>query len=134
MLLPIGEPRGPRITQFLKMETSNGRFVDQQELENSLQPLHELDRIIHEPARLAILAALNKVEEVDFKFLCAVTGLTKGNLSRQCVQLEEAGYIEIRKFYRGRVPATSYHMTTKGRGAFANYWQQMSALQKQFQE
>lgn len=116
------------------METHNEHFVDLQELENNLQPLHKLDRIIHEPARLLILAALNKVEEADFKFLCAVTGLTKGNLSRQATQLEEAGYIAIHKYYRGRVPATSYRMTASGRTAFVEYWQCMADMQKNMQE
>lgn len=116
------------------METPEQRLIDQQTLESNLQPVHELDRIIHEPARLVILAALNKVEEADFKFLQAVTGLTKGNLSRQSTQLEEVGYIEIHKYYRGRIPATSYRLTAKGRKAFTDYWQQMSTLQKHFQE
>jgi DNA-binding MarR family transcriptional regulator len=107
--------------------------LDAGTLESDLQQVQKLDRIIHEPARLVILAALNKVEEADFKFLCAVTGLTKGNLSRQSAQLEEAGYIEIRKFYKGKIPATSYRMTEKGRAAFANYWQQMASLQKDLQ-
>lgn len=112
-------------------ETAPG---DVEELESGLQQVLHLDRIIHEPARLVILAALNKVEEADFKFLCTVTGLTKGNLSRQSAQLEEAGYIEIRKYYKGRIPATSYRMTESGRAAFADYWQRMADLQKNFQE
>lgn len=99
-----------------------------------MQQVHKLDRIIHEPARLVILAALNKVEKADFKFLCAVTGLTKGNLSRQSAQLEEAGYIIIHKYFRGRVPATSYSLTESGRVAFTEYWQHMADLQKNFQE
>jgi DNA-binding transcriptional ArsR family regulator len=104
------------------------------ELDHDLQQVQKLDRIIHEPSRLVILAALNKVEEADFKFLCTITGLTKGNLSRQSAQLEEAGYIEIRKYYKGRIPATAYRMTVKGHEAFTDYWQQMSDLQKHFQE
>src|SRR2546430_15964618 len=95
------------------------------DLESDLQQVHQLDRVIHEPARLVILAALNKIEAADFKFLSVVTGLTKGNLSRQTAQLEEAGYIAIRKYYRGRVPATSYAMTERGREAFATYWKHM---------
>lgn len=113
---------------------ANEPAVNSEELGNNLQQVHQLDRVIHEPARLVILAALNKVEDADFKFLCAVTGLTKGNLSRQSTLLEEAGYIEIRKYYKGRVPATSYRMTEKGHKALAEYWHQMSALQKNFQE
>ena len=64
-----------------------------QELENDLQPLHKLDRLIHEPARLLILAALNKVEEADFKFLSVVTGLTKGNLL--CPGRQELGLLSV---------------------------------------
>ncbi len=108
--------------------------IGEEELGESLQQVQKLDRIIHEPARLVILAALNKVAEADFKFLCAVTGLTKGNVSRQSVLLEEAEYIEIRKFYRGKLPATSYSMTEKGRAAFADYWRHMLALQQDMQE
>lgn len=109
-------------------------LVDSDKIDNAMQQMQNLNRIIHEPSRLVILAALNKVEEADFKFLCAVTGLTKGNLSRQSAQLEEVGYIEIRKFYKGRIPATSYRMTESGRAAFMEYWQHMAALQKNFQE
>jgi DNA-binding MarR family transcriptional regulator len=117
------------------MDTPNTKpIVDAKELENDLRTVQQLDRVIHEPARLAILAALNKVEEADFKFLCTVTGLTKGNLSRQSQQLEEAGYIETRKYYKGRVPATSYRITTQGHEAFADYWQKMSVLQEHVQK
>jgi len=116
------------------METPAERINDPQQLETTLQPLQKLDRMIHEPARLLILAALNRVKEADFKFLCSVTGLTKGNLSRQTVLLEEAGYIAIHKYYRGRVPATSYCLTESGREAFDRYWQYLSDAQKTFQE
>jgi DNA-binding transcriptional ArsR family regulator len=114
------------------MSTLNENLV-QQQLENDLQPLHNLDRIIHEPARLLIMTALNTIAEADFKFLCSVTGLSKGNLSRQSTLLEEAGYIEIRKYYRGRVPATGYRMTENGHAAFAQYWQHMADMQKNIQ-
>ncbi len=101
-------------------------------ISNDLQPVHELDRIVHEPARLAILAALSKAEEVDFKFLEMVTGLTKGNLSRQASTLEEAEYIEIRKYHKGKMPATGYRITQTGCKAFATYWQHMLTLQQSF--
>lgn len=114
----------------LEEETETGEING---LESDLRQVQLLDRIIHEPARLVILAALNKVEEADFKFLCTVTGLTKGNLSRQAAQLEEAGYIMIRKYYRGRVPATSYRMTEGGRTAFTEYWRRMADIQKNVQ-
>lgn len=106
---------------------------DPQLLKTDLQPVHELDRVIHEPARLLILAVLSKVEEADFKFLGMATGLTKGNLSRQATLLEEAGYIDIRKYYKGKIPATSYRLTSVGKAAFSAYWQQMTSLQQHVQ-
>ena len=100
---------------------------------DDVPPAPAIDRIVHEPARLVILAVLHTVAEVDFKFLEAATGLTKGNLSRQASKLEEAGYIAIRKYYKGKVPATSYQITAAGKAAFASYWAQMNALQQNAQ-
>jgi DNA-binding transcriptional ArsR family regulator len=88
----------------------------------------DLDRTIHEPARLAILAVLSQAEEVDFRFLTAATGLTKGNLSRQAARLEAAGYLAIRKYYRGKIPATGYTLTAVGRAALDGYWRALETL------
>lgn len=95
-----------------------------------LHHIGEIDRVVHEPARLAILSVLSIVEEVDFKFLQLATGLSKGNLSRQASSLEQAGYIEIRKYFKGRVPATNYSITAAGKAAFAAYWKRMTDLQR----
>ena len=116
------------------MDETNEIPLDSETLGNDLQQVQKLDRIIHEPARLVILAALSKAEEVDFKFLEMVTGLTKGNLSRQASNLEEAGYIEIRKYYKGKVPATGYRITAAGKKAFATYWERMASLQRSLQD
>ncbi len=89
-----------------------------------------IDRMVHEPARLVILAILNGAEEVDFRFLSAASGLTKGNLSRQTATLAEVGYITIRKYYRGRIPATGYRITEEGRAALRAYWQTLATLQQ----
>ena len=59
----------------------------------------DLDRLIHEPARLAIMAILYAAEEADFLFLLREAGLTKGNLSAHLSRLEEAGYVEIEKTF-----------------------------------
>jgi DNA-binding transcriptional ArsR family regulator len=101
--------------------------------EAGAHPALGIDRLIHEPARLVILAVLSGADEVDFRFLEAATGLTKGNLSRQAAKLEEAGYIAIRKYFKGRVPATGYRITPAGRAAFDAYWAQMNALQRSIQ-
>ncbi len=87
-----------------------------------------LDRIVHEPARLAILAVLSSAEEADFAFLLLATGLTKGNLSRQSAKLEEAGYITIRKYFKGKIPATAYRITPAGKAAFDAYWQRIASI------
>jgi DNA-binding transcriptional ArsR family regulator len=85
------------------------------------QGLLGLDRIIHEPARLAILTILAAVAEVEFKYLEEATGLTKGNISSHASRLEEAGYVEVMKAFRGKVPVTSFRLTPKGRQAFHAY-------------
>jgi DNA-binding transcriptional ArsR family regulator len=71
-----------------------------------LKDLTDVDRLIHEPARLTIVAILSVAERADFLFLLHETGLTKGNLSAHLVRLEQAGYVEIEKTYRGKVPYT----------------------------
>jgi DNA-binding transcriptional ArsR family regulator len=89
-----------------------------------------LDRVVHEPARLVILTVLAQAEEVEFKFLEAVSGLTKGNLSSHIGKLEEAGYLVVKKFFRGKVPATSLKITRAGRSALKKYRDQLNqALQ-----
>ncbi|SRR5579875_669177 len=92
-----------------------------------------LDRVVHEPARLAILAVLSGAQEVDFAFLQAATGLTKGNLSRQTSKLEEVGYIAIRKYFKGKIPATGYRITPTGRDALARYTERIMAISQQVQ-
>jgi len=89
--------------------------------EPGFRQLTELDRLIHEPARLAILAVLYTVESADFLYLLHATGLTKGNLSSHLMRLEEAGYIQIIKTFRGKVPETICSLTTVGRQAFDGY-------------
>jgi DNA-binding transcriptional ArsR family regulator len=83
--------------------------------------LVEVDRLIHEPARLMIAAILHAVESADFLYLLRETGLTKGNLSSHLSRLEEAGYVEIEKTYQGKLPLTICRLTEKGRTAFEAY-------------
>ena len=83
-----------------------------------LQPLADIDRIIHEPARLMILALLYVVESGDFTFLMRQTGLTWGNLSSHMSKLEAAGYIEVEKEFVNKKPRTMLRLTDKGRGCF----------------
>jgi len=80
-----------------------------------------LDRLVHEPARLMILALLYPLENADFLFILRETGLTKGNLSAHISKLEEAGYLVGHKGYRGKVPQTTYSLTEEGRKAYRRY-------------
>lgn len=88
----------------------------------------DLDRMVHEPARLAILTVLASAEEVAFLFLQRVTGLSKGNLSSHTQKLEAAGYLETVKVFQGRIPVTSFRITEDGRVALRVYHQQLRAL------
>jgi DNA-binding MarR family transcriptional regulator len=95
---------------------------------DDMKDLVEVDRIIHEPARLLIMAMLYPVESADFLFLLRETGLTKGNLSTHLYRLEQAGYLEIEKTFRGRVPQTNYRLTENGRTAYANYREHLKRM------
>lgn len=92
---------------------------------NDLRGLADLDRAIHEPARLLIVTILSTVESADFLFLQREAGLTKGNLSAHLTKLEEAGYVEIKKTFKGKLPLTVCKLTKSGSKAFAQYRQQM---------
>jgi DNA-binding MarR family transcriptional regulator len=92
-----------------------------------LRQISEIDRVIHEPGRLIIVALLAAVEECDFLYLQHETELNKGTLSSHLARLEEAGYVEIEKTYRGKVPRTLLRLTPAGRAAFENYRKKMKA-------
>jgi DNA-binding transcriptional ArsR family regulator len=87
-----------------------------------------LDRVIHEPARLLIVALLASVKEADFLWVLRESELTKGNLSSHLVKLEEAGYVEVEKTYRGKVPLTMLRLTRQGRAALESYKKSLSGL------
>jgi len=86
-----------------------------------LNSLSELDKMIHEPARLQIMAYLYVVENADFLFLMNQTGLTRGNLSSHLSKLEKAEYLEIKKEFVRKMPRTLLHLTESGRIAFERY-------------
>jgi DNA-binding MarR family transcriptional regulator len=83
----------------------------------------DLDRVIHEPARLAIMANLFVVDSADFVFLLNRTRLTNGNLSSHMSKIEAAGYVEVTKEFVDRKPRTMYRLTRRGRVAFTSYRQ-----------
>ena len=94
----------------------------------NLQPIAEIDRVIHEPARLLILAYLSVVESADFLFLMNQTGLTRGNLSAHLSKLEVAGYVEIKKEFVEKIPRTLLRLTKEGSRAFKKYRRSMKQV------
>jgi DNA-binding transcriptional ArsR family regulator len=101
-------------------------------MSDEIRAINHIDRVIHEPARLAIMAALSACESADFQYLLNLTGLSKGNLSAQLRKLEEAGYVTIAKSFKGNYPHTDAALTRAGRAAFKSYWDQYQALARQF--
>jgi DNA-binding MarR family transcriptional regulator len=87
-----------------------------------------LDRLIHEPARLVLVANLAVVDEADFVFLSRQTGFTAGNISSHMTRLEDAGYVELEKGFVGKRPRTVYRLTEEGRGAFERYREDVAGL------
>ena len=94
-------------------------------MNEDLFTLGDLDRLLHEPARLMIATILFSAAEADFLYLLNATGLTRGNLSTHLARLEEAGYVEIEKTYKGKLPRTICRLTKAGRTAFNEYRKQL---------
>ena len=98
------------------------------ESEDIIQPLSDIDKIIHEPARLMIMSYLYVVESADFVFLRNQTNLTDGNLSSHLSKLESAGYVDIEKKFKGKKPQTMLKLSIKGREAFELYRKKMEQV------
>ena len=95
---------------------------------SSLQNLSGLDRVIHEPARLMLVALLSSIESADFLFLLKESNLSRGNLSVHLSRLEEAGYVQTEKTFRGKIPHTEYRLTPKGKSAFDRYRKSLGSI------
>ena len=90
--------------------------------------LKNIDRVIHEPARLMIMTQLYVVESADFLFLQNQLQMTPGNLSAHLTKLEKAGYVEIVKEFIERKPHTALKLTNKGRNSFKEYQQNLKQV------
>ena len=90
-------------------------------MNQQIRIIADLDRVIHEPGRLMIAALLFAVDRTDFLYVQHETGMNKGTLSSHISRLEEAGYVEVVKTYRGKVPQTLLRLTEAGREAFEQY-------------
>ena len=86
-----------------------------------IQAIAEIDRVIHEPGRLMIVALLYAVETADFLYLQHETPMNKGTLSSHISRLEKEGYVNVEKTFRGKVPQTLLSLTQTGRTSFDGY-------------
>jgi len=101
---------------------------DPESSNEELQPIADIDPLIHAPTRLKIMAYLSIVESADFTFLMQQTGLTRGNLSVNLRKLEEAGYVSITKEFVDRIPRTLIRLTADGRQAIQVYRDNMRSV------
>ena len=97
-------------------------------MQNEIQRANTLDRLIHEPSRMMIMAILYAAEQASFLYLQRETGLTKGNLSAHLARLEQGGYLRIEKSFQGKIPQTLLCLTPEGRAAFEAYRKQLKRL------
>ncbi len=88
----------------------------------------DIDKVIHEPARLMLLSILHVIDQADFVFLHNLTGLTRGNFSTHMSKLEEAGYVKVTKEFVERRPMTLLAITAEGRSALEQYRVLMRAI------
>lgn len=86
-----------------------------------LQAIAGVERLVHEPGRLLVLACLSVVSRADFLFVMRQTGLSQGNLSSHLARLEAAGYVTVEKTFVGKTPRTVLELTERGREALRAY-------------
>ncbi len=97
-------------------------------MSEGLPSVSSIDKLIHEPARLLLMANLYVVESADFLYLMTQTGLSFGNLSSHMSRLESAGFIKVDKEFVEKKPVTRLSLTDEGRSAFDDYKARMKHL------
>jgi len=98
------------------------------------EELSNLDRLIHEPARLAILTALSACRSADFVYLRRLTGQTQGNLSQHLARLEAAELIVMEKTFVRKMPRTEVRLTREGRRAIDRHWRRLEQMRRSVAE
>jgi DNA-binding MarR family transcriptional regulator len=93
----------------------------------------QIDKTVHEPARLLILSMLYVIDVADFVFLLNQSGLTRGNFSTHISKLEEEKYIEVTKEFVDKKPTTIYKLTPAGRTALETYREQMKKILRELE-
>lgn len=99
-------------------------------MQDQIKEIVGLDRMIHDPSRLAILTVLSVCEEADFTYLVSITGLTRGNLSSHIAKLEESNLIKTRKTFKLKRPVTFISLTDNGKKAIVSHWEKLEALRQ----
>lgn len=89
------------------------------------------EKLVHEPARLAVLTALSACESADFVFLQRLTALQPGNLSQHLAKLEDAGLVTLTKAFAGKYRQTTVRITDAGRKAVTEHWKRLDALKQE---
>ncbi|MCO6436902.1 MAG: transcriptional regulator [Phycisphaerae bacterium] len=87
-----------------------------------------LDKVLHEPGRLGVVACLYVVKDADFVFLQSQTDMTVGNLSSHLKRLEQAGYVAVKKEFVDAKPRTVLSLTKSGRTAFDRYIETLKVM------
>lgn len=103
-------------------------------MSSPFEELAALDRVVHDPARLAILTALAACRGADFTFLLRLTGLTNGNLSSHLAKLEEAKLVKLERRFIGKRPNTLIQLTSRGRVTIDRHWKLLDGLRKSARE
>lgn len=98
------------------------------ESEGKVQILTDINRFIHEPARLMIISLLYVVDSADFVWIKGQTGLTDGNLSSHLSKLESAGYVIVEKRFKNKKPNTLLKLSEGGRKAFEEYRKKLTQI------
>ena len=94
------------------------------------EAMTNVDRLVHEPARLSVLTALDACRSADFMFLQALTGLSTGNLSLHLSKLEAGGLIAIEKTFVRKRPRTLVRLTKEGTTAIRAHWRSLDKSRK----
>jgi DNA-binding transcriptional ArsR family regulator len=102
--------------------------MSKNEPEPLLSSIVDIDKTIHEPVRLVVMALLYVVESADFIFLMNQANLTWGNLSAHVSKLVEAGYVDVKKTFKGKRPNTVLKLSPLGRRSFKEYCEKMRYL------
>ncbi len=95
------------------------------------EPFLQLDRVIHEKGRLAIMSMLAAAPELSFTEMRDALEMTDGNLTTHIRTLQEAGYVSITKSFQNNRPHTTCSLTGSGKKAFANYINLLEAIIQQ---